>query len=898
MPRGIVNKFNRGEVDADALARDDIKRINNSASSMINFIPKRLGPMVYRPGHEFIHVLDDGTHRMLPFIAAVADTAIIDFYNTDVKFVIDDDHVATTTVTSTINNPTFTTDIASWTTVTPGSTTVAWYDYGTGDGAAALTGDGVNNAVLYQTISNTETGKEHFIRIIIERTPVVLKLGTTGASSHDIFSGTLKPGEHVLAFTPASNVTITFENSKKYRTLINSVQFDASATDLSIGTGLANATLPSLRHVQSGDIIFCAFNGGAPFQVEHRGDKSWSIVDFRADDGPFESINDTEITMTPAAINGDTTLTASSDFFETDHVGALFKAASSGQTVTATVSVDTGAGTNSIRVFGVDNGRIFSISVSGITTSTITLQRSADDASWEDVETYTIDTSKSYDDTLDNSILYYRLYVKAGDNPLPDTIVLNLVYAAGSIEGICRVTKYTSATVVEVQVLRDFGDTDATRDWYEGSWSGVKQFPSAVDLDEGRLWFAGKDIVWGSVSDSYYSHDRDIIGDSAAIQRTIGFGPTDPIKWIKATSKLVMATAADEVSIRSNSFGDVITPTNATIKSGSTQGADDADPIKIDGLIYFVQRSGARIFSLEAFVERDTFDTRDINLLNEDICSAGITRLAVTRQPETRIYAVLDDGNMAVNTTDRVEEVSGFNRLHSAGNIKDIVVLPDTGEDRIYYVIERTINSIAYQYLEKQAKFSESIGGTLSKTFDSFKTYVSPGTTITDLDHLEGETVGIWGDGQDRGDFVVASGQITVPASWTNVVVGLRYIADYISNKLSGYQQTSVLTERKRIVDTGVALKNYWPGSLKIGPNISLLKDLPGIEDGKAIDVTATISEYNELPFEFDGEDESDPRIYMRATGPVTILALTYGIEGEGGKGTSVESLIAAMQGG
>jgi len=874
MARGVVNKFNRGEIDVYALARDDVKRVNNSARSMINFIPMRLGPMIYRPGTEYLHTFDAGTHRMVPFIAAVDDTAVIDFYDVDVKFVLDDDHVATTSVTSTITNTDFTTNITGWTTVTPGSTSVAWYDYGTGDGAAALTGDGVNNAVMYQTIGATDTDEEHFIRIIIERAPVVLKLGTSGVSSSDIFSGTLKPGEHVLAFTPTSNITVTFENSKKYRTLINSVDFDGAA-DLKIGTDMTSTTITSLRSVQSGDIVFCAYNDGAPFQIEHRGDKSWSVVDFRSNDGPFELINDTEITMTPAAISGDTTLTASDDFFESGHVGALFKVASSGQTVTqSATAVD--VVTNSIRVFGVDNGRIFNITLSGFGTATVTLQRSADDSTWEDITTYTANTNVSYDDALDNAILYYRLKVTAYT---AGTIVMTLTYAAGSIEGICRVTKYTSATVVEVQVVRDLGDTDATRDWYEGSWSDVKQYPTAVELSEGRLWFGGKDISWGSVSDAYYSFDRDIVGDSASIKRTIGFGPTDPIKWLKEASKLVIATASDELSIRSNSFGDVMTPSNATIKSGSTQGADDNDPVRIDGLIYYVQRSGTKVFSLQSYIEQDTFSTLDINLLNQDICDAGITRLAVVRQPETRIIAVLDDGNVAIYTVDKSEEIAAWSRLQVDGNVKDVVVLPDTSEDRIYFVVERVIDLTTYLYLEKMAKFSEAKAGTVSKTFDSFKTYTAPGATITGLSHLEGETVGVWADGQDRGTYTVSGGEITVSSAWSQVVVGLPYTADYISNKLSGYDPVTVLTERKRIVDTGVALVDYWPGALKIGPSVDLLGNLPGVEDGTDLDTTATISEYNELPFEFDGETESDPRIYMRATGPVTVLALTYGVE-------------------
>lgn len=881
MGRGILNKFNRGVIDDEATARDDIKRVSNSASIMTNFIPKRLGPMVYRPGTEYIDDITAVYHRMIPFINSVTDVALVEFDDTDIKFIVNDVLQQSAARTSSFLNQTFDSDIASWTAVTPGSTSVAWV---TG-GYAHITGDGSNFAKLYQTSTSTDTGNPHTFEIVIVDAPALVKIGTSGVDSTEIFNGTLKPGTHILTFTPASAFTFTFLNDRRYRTLIDKVELLGTG-DIAIATPIASGDLTSLRYVQSGDIIFCTHrnsssNANQSFQVEHRGDKSWSIVDFRADDGPFEVVNLTAITITPSALFGDVTLTASDDLFEAEHVGALFRVASAGQEVNATVSVDTGAGTSAIRVFGVDNARKFIINISGIvTTVTVTLQRSGDyEATWDDVTTYTTNqTSLSYDDGFDNSIYHYRLYIKAGDNGTPDDVVLDLEYAAGSIEGVGRVTAYTSPTLVTVQVLDDFGNTDATADWYEGSWSDKNGHPTAVELTEGRLWFGGKDEKWASVSDSYYSYTRDIEGDSASIHRTVGFGPSDPIKWLKAAGVFVAATSADEISIRSSSYGEVITPSNANLKSGSSQGADDYnEPVKVDDLIYFVQRSRTKLYSLQGSPDVDRFETIDKNVLNQDITSSKIRRLMVSRQPETRIWVLLESGNLAVYTVDVAEKSAGWSLIDMVDDanttIIDICILPGEVEDTLYLI---TTRGTTYS-IEKMAQFTECKGASINKTFDGAVYYISPGTTITGLDHLEGKTVGVWADGQDRDDFVVSGGQIIVGSAWTNVVVGMRYVADYKSSKLQGYVKGSVLTERKRIVDTGLILANYWPGSLKVGPTEALLKDLPGIEDGKTAQLTATI-DYTEIPFEFDGEDEVDPRIFMRATGPCTAMALTYDI--------------------
>jgi hypothetical protein len=883
MIRGLVNTFNRGEVDQRALGREDVKRVSSSASSMVNFVPFRLGGMIYRGGSEWIATLNTiYAHKMVPFVAAIDDTAVVDFYNDKVEFTANDVPVTVNAVATTIANGTFTTDIASWVDASDGALTHAWHDYGTGDGALDLTGNGGQSAGSTQTFGSTATGSEHFLRIVVDRAPVKVLLGTSGAGSFDLHSGTLKPGTHILVVTPGAALTVTFKNAKKYAALINSVSLDTGSANMVIDTPLTSATLDSLRYVQSGDIIFCAFDGGKPFQIERRGTKSWSVVDFRADDGPFDSINNTNITLTPGALNGDTTLTASDDLFQSDHMGALFKVASVGQQVSATLSDDNGVVTSSIRVTGVGTSRNFLRTISGSTSvaSIVTLQRSADDTSWVDVTTETGNvTDQPFNDGFDNAIFYYRYNIKAGDNPTPDPMVITLDYDSGSIDGICRVTKYTSTTIVDVQVLSDFGGTDATLDWYEGSWSAANKFPASVELTEGRLFFGGDEEIWGSVSDSYYSFDRTIVGDSSSILRTIGFGPSDAIKWIKASDIVVAGTTGDEVTLRSSSYGEYLTQDNANIKSGSTQGSANVEPVKVDGTIYFVQRSGVKLMSLSTSIDSNTFATIDATLLNQDICAAGIHRIAVARQPETRLFLVMDDGTVAIFTADVYEEVAGWSRYETAngGLIKDVIVLPSTSEDSVYFVVDRG----SYTYLEKLAKFKNAVGGTVSETFDGFLRYTSPGTTITGLDIHEGETVGVWADGQDRGTYTVASNQITVASSWTDVIVGLPYVADYVTSKVTNYDQYTAATERKRIVDTGLVLTDYWPGSLKVGPTVALLKQMPGIEDGTDVDATVTNTDYSELPFEFDGETESDPRIYMRATGPVTVLALSYGIDGE-----------------
>jgi hypothetical protein len=593
--------------------------------------------------------------------------------------------------------------------------------------------------------------------------------------------------------------------------------------------------------------------------------------------------------MAVAALSGDTTLTASKSTFKSTDVGRLYRLASVGQSVTASVTAQAN-GTSSVLVTGLgaldeflvrknkprQKSRKIAISLTGTWTATVTLQRSLDDTTWTDVKQYTTNTSEEYEDNLDNQEVYYRLYVDTGDFT-SGTVGMAIDYPGGSIEGICKVTEYTSTTVVNVQVLTEFGSTDATLDWYAGQWGGDEGYPSALTIFEGRLWFAGPD-VWGSESDQYASFDRDIEGDSASIFRSVGFGPVPKPYWLIDSSRLMMGILSDEISIRSDSFGAILTPTNVNIKPGSNQGAANVAPLRIDDYVYFVQRSGTKVYQLSYDMSNDRAIPQDLMRLNETICSAGIKRIVSTRQPETRIFALLDNGEIRVFTFDVAEDVQAWSRIDTYGTdtFEDIFVLPSTGEDRVYVVANRSNG----RYLEKLALTSEAEGGSTSKHFDSFLSATSPGTSITGLSHLEGETVYVWADGQQRGEtYTVSAGQVTVSDSWTNVVVGLRYNGDWVSSKLQGNPRVQNLTVKQRVTHIGIIARNLWRDGLTYGPSFDNMDSLPLIEDGTSADTENTETEYDTVPFEFDGSYNTDSRIYLRATAPATIMALVYEVK-------------------
>lgn len=596
-------------------------------------------------------------------------------------------------------------------------------------------------------------------------------------------------------------------------------------------------------------------------------------------------------TLTASAITGDITLTASGTFdtgpFREGHVGALFRLSSVGQAVTSSFTAQNQF-SNSIRVTGVGAARAFSIVITGTFTATVTLQYSTDNATWVDRTTYTTPTSTSLTDGLDNQIIYYRLGVKTGDYT-SGTAVGNLSFSAGSITGVVRVTGYTNPLSVSAEVLTDLGGTSATDVWAEGAWSDYRGYPSAVTILDGRLWWAGKDRFFGSITDAYDAFDPDYEGDAGPVSRSIGFGPVDTINWLLPMDRLLAGTSGSELACRSSAFDEPLTPTNFTPKETSTQGSANVQAVKVDEKALFVQRCGTRLIELSPTGSGGNYVPEDLTALCPDVCSPGIRYVRVQRQPDTRIHCVLTDGTVAVLIFDKAENLICWVKVETDGEVESAAVLPGTEEDSVYYVVKRTVGGVDSRYLEKWALESEARGAAINKVADSFVYASGASNTITGLSHLNGETVVAWGGGQYLGEFVVSGGSITLHASttYTHRCAGLPYEARFKSSKLaylSGKTGAMTLTAKKKIELLGLVLADVHADGLEFGPDFDNMDPLPAVEQGGEVGANTVRSEYEEPMIAFPGVWTTDARLCLRATAPkpCTVLAAVIEMETRG----------------
>ena len=156
--------------------------------------------------------------------------------------------------------------------------------------------------------------------------------------------------------------------------------------------------------------------------------------------------------------------------------------------------------------------------------------------------------------------------------------------------GYVKITGFTSATVVDMEVKETLSATTATADWNLGAFSDTQGHPSCVSFFEQRLVFAGTDVepqtLFFSKSGDYENMTSGTNADDAMIY-TIASNQVNRVRYLKATRTLIVGTSGGEFTVSADGTDAAITPTNITIKKQSSYGTANVDAIPAGNAILF-----------------------------------------------------------------------------------------------------------------------------------------------------------------------------------------------------------------------------------------------------------------------------------------------------------------------
>ena len=871
--------FNGGEIGDETLNRVTLENYGATGETMENVWVDANGPACLRPGFGFLADMGTSPTQLHPFIRSIDEAFLVALADNELRIISNGDVVARPTVSATIANGDFS-SLASWTDISEVGSSASLTS-----GRLALNANGAAVAGVRQLVDpGVYTGVLHAIEIYIHHGPVNFKCGSTVGGGEYIDERTLYTGHHSLALTPTAGFYVEITSSLNRQVEVEACQIAASG-DMVLETPWGASDLFSLRFEQNLNTMYVANGVVKQRRIERWDNNSWAVTETDELDGPFRAINtDDSLTITPSVRTGNGTLTSSRNMFDPGHVGALFRITQSGQFQTRTVSSDD-QWTDPVQVQGVGASRAVSFSVGSGLTGTVRLQQSiGNTTSWADAATstttsggVTISTSggagaQAFNDGLDNNNVYYRAGVKTGEYTSGSATV-SIYYPFASTEGIVRVTNYFDPQVVSMEVLETLAEAAAAADWEEGEWSDYRGWPRALTVFDGRLWTLKDDKFWGSYSEAYESHAQDE-GASSAIARSVAVGAANKGQWIMPLGRLIIGTEGAEVVVRSNAFDEPITTTNMTVREMSTYGVGDVQPIKVDTRAIYVDASTIHLMEIVYNVQLQDYVARPLTTLHRQIGKPGLKQLSVMRRPETRLLASRTDGTLLTKLFDPTENVMGWGRWTStgaSGEIYSVATLPvrGTNQDDVYIIAKRVIGGTTKYYLERLGPIEYATKQDI-RCLDSYVVYSgAAATVISGLAHLNGQTVKVWADGYNGGEYTVSGGSITLTTAASTVVVGLSYQGKYKSSKLPiGAKAGTGLAQRGRASKAAFIIRDAMPGGIEYGQSFDEMDTLKEALGGLDVNGWPELATLTTDLLTCPGRINKDPRICIRWSAP------------------------------
>ncbi len=417
---------------------------------------------------------------------------------------------------------------------------------------------------------------------------------------------------------------------------------------------------------------------------------------------------------------------------------------------------------------------------------------------------------------------------------------------------------------------------------------GAANNPSVVTFFEQRLVFGATSnnpqTLFFSKSAQYENFTIGSGADNDALIYTIASNKVNAIRYLSATRILIIGTSGGEYVLTTTNGGPV-TATTTVIRKYSNYGCTNDEPVQVADLTLFIQRGGRKVREFRYAGEVDTsgYAAPDITILAEHLTKGGLTDFAYQQEPESIVWALRADGTLLGLTYRREEEVVAWHK-HVIGGVfgsgqavvESIVTLPtDSGEDELYMIVKRTINSQTKRYIEVMKTYDFGSVPTTAFFVDSGLSYAgSATTTLTGMQHIEGQTVSILANGASHADKAVSAASISFDIDVTSAAIGFGYTSQMQTLRLeAGSVDGTSQGKPKRI--HAVTLRLDETVGIEVGPDENSLDRIFFRDSSMAMD-TAVPLFTGDKEIEFPGGFDDDAKIFVRQTQPLpmTVLAI------------------------
>jgi len=837
-----LTNFTGGELSPRLDGRNDLAKYTSGCKTLENLVVYPHGAAARRPGTTFVAEVADSDNktRLIPFEFSTTQTYMLEFSNLKIRFYKNNGIILEGNKT-----------ITGVTKASPGVVTSSSHGY--------LTGDEI---YISGVVGMTELNGKTFLVVKIDA--------------------------NTFSLTDKDGVAINTTNFTTYSSggIANRVY--------EIATPYTTAQLFDIKFAQSADVMYITHPAHEVEKLSRTSHTSWSLTDVVFTNGPFQDANITTTTLTPASASvGSRNITASAvtginggvGFLSTDvgrqiHFNAGYATITARTSSTVVVADVTTAFTNGNAITDWYLGA-FSDTTGHPSCVTFFEQRLVFAGTTNQPQAIFFSKSGDYEN-MDSNI--------GGTIADDDAIVYTI--ASNQVNAIRFMT--STRTLIIGTAGGEFtvsgGGTDSavtpTNILIKKQSNHGAANVDAIAVGNATLFLQRakrkiRELAYNFDVDGYVAPDMTILAEhiteGGLTQIAYQQEPNQIIYGVREDGEMVGLTYQREQQVTAwhrHIFGGRFGIATLTVSdyANITNGSKIV-LTKSDGTTANF-RSTTGTAGTSEFKTETNNNTTATNLKNAINTHANFTATV---------------NSAVVTVTETSHEATGYLTIKSFDNtrltatsegksvIESVAVIPtDDKEYQTWVIVKRTVNGITRRYVEflNELDFDET-DNTSFNFLDSALSYSgSAVTTISNLDHLEGQVVSILADGATHPDRTVTSGSITLDRSAKNVKIGLNYISLLQTMRLdAGSQNGTSQAKTKRIYD--ITVRMFETIGIEVGANLSDMERIPFRNSVDLMD--EGIPPFTgDKEVEFRGNYETDGFIFVRQTQPLpfTILSL------------------------
>ncbi len=420
-----------------------------------------------------------------------------------------------------------------------------------------------------------------------------------------------------------------------------------------------------------------------------------------------------------------------------------------------------------------------------------------------------------------------------------------------------------------------------TSNWRIAAFNSENGYGRSIAFHDQRLIQGGcgefPQTVWQTRVGDYENFGFSTPSQSDdGLSHTMDSREVNGIEWLVSTRELIAGTTGGVWVLSGGSQSSVMTPTDIKIRSQSSYRCARQRPVVIGDTVLFIEKGSTKIRDLNYSFEQDGYESDDLTKNSAHLFeSKTIVDWAYARLPDSIVWCVLSDGTFVGMTYQKEDKVFGWHRHDTAGLVERVEVVPGLVEDVTYFVVKRTIDGQDRRYVERLMNRIED-----EDTYDyffvdcglSYNSTTTPITTVTGLDHLEGETVKILADGSVLPDQEVVDGSVTLTKASNVINIGLPYSQDWEGLDINlNAEDGSTQLKTKNI--SQVSLRVYKTRGIWVG---SSADDLYEMKMRNAADGEDPIALYTgEKNLEVDMDPSTGASVFIRNSDPIPVTILS-----------------------